>query len=46
VGSAYSVRASGAVLVADRPMSLRLYYNEITLAGADPHTLAIFAWDA
>jgi hypothetical protein len=46
VGSVYSVRASGAMLIADRPMSLRLYYNETTLAGADPHTLAIFAWDA
>lgn len=46
VGRAYSVRASGAMLVADRPMSLRLYYNNATLAGADPHTLAIFAWDA
>jgi hypothetical protein len=46
LGSAYSVRASGAMLIADRPMSLRLYYSETTLAGADPHTLAIFAWDA
>ena len=46
VGNAYSVRASGAVLIADRPMSLRVYYNETTLAGADPHTLAMFAWDA
>jgi len=46
LGSVYSVRASGAVLVADRPMSLRLYYNETALAGADPHALAIFAWDA
>ena len=46
VGSAYSVRASGAVVVAERPMSLRLYYDEVTLASADPHTLAVFAWDA
>ena len=46
LGSVYSVRASGAMLIADRPMSLRLYYSETTLAGADPHTLAIFAWDA
>ena len=44
--SVYSVRASGAVVVAERPMSLRLYYDEVTLASADPHTLAIFAWDA
>ena len=27
-------------------MSLRLSYNETTLASADPHTLSIFAWDA
>jgi hypothetical protein len=46
VGSAYSVRASGALTATNRPMSLHLAYNEITLAGADPHTLAIFAWDA
>lgn len=46
IGSAYSVRASGAIVVADEPMSLRLYYNNANLAGADPHTLAIFAWDA
>lgn len=46
VGSSYSVRASGAIIVADRPMSLHFSYNETTLAGADPHTLAIFAWDA
>jgi len=45
-GSSYSVRAAGALLITDKPMSLRLYYNETTLAGADPHTLAIFAWDA
>ena len=46
VGSSYSVRAAGALVVTDKPMSLRMYYNETTLAGADPHTLAIFAWDA
>ena len=46
VGSSYSVRAAGALLVSDKPMSLRMYYNETTLAGTDPHTLAIFAWDA
>lgn len=46
VGNAYSVRASGARLISDKPMSLHLSYNETTLAGADPHTLAIFAWDA
>ena len=46
VGSPYSVRAAGALLVTNRPMDLRFYYDETTLAGADPHTLAIFAWDA
>ena len=46
VGSIYSVRAAGALSETDRPMSLRLYYNDTILAGADPHTLAIFAWDA
>ena len=46
VGSAYSVRASGALTATNRPMSLHLYYYPTTLAGADPHTVAIFAWDA
>jgi hypothetical protein len=46
VGSTYSVRAAGALVETGRPMSLRLYYNDTTLAGSDPHTLAIFAWDA
>jgi hypothetical protein len=46
IGRSYSIRAAGALLETDKPMSLRLYYNDITLAGADPHTLAIFAWDA
>lgn len=46
IGSTYSIRASGAILVADRPMNLILAYDTIVLAGADPHTLAIFAWNA
>ncbi|MFQ5340108.1 MAG: hypothetical protein ACE5F6_01030 [Anaerolineae bacterium] len=46
IGSTYSVRAAGALLETDRPMNLRLYYNETLLGGPDPHTLAIFAWDA
>jgi hypothetical protein len=46
VGSSYSVRAAGALVLTDKPMSLRLYYNDASLTGADPHTLAIFAWDA
>jgi hypothetical protein len=45
VGHSYTVRAAGALLVTDKPMGLRLYYNDTTLAGADPHMLAIFAWD-
>jgi len=45
VGTTYSARASGAIVVTDRPMTLRLAYNPTSLAGADPHTLAIFAWD-
>jgi excisionase family DNA binding protein len=46
VGSAYSVRAAGALIETARPMLMRLYYDETTLAGADPHTLAVFRWDA
>jgi hypothetical protein len=44
VGSAYSVRAAGALVETNKPMFLRLYYDETTLAGANPHSLAIFAW--
>jgi hypothetical protein len=44
VGSSYSVRAGGALPGTARPMLLRLYYDETSLAGADPHTLAIFRW--
>lgn len=46
VGSVYSVRAAGTLLTTPEPMSLRIYYNNTILAGADPHTLAILAWDA
>ena len=45
LGSAYSVRASGALISSERPMSLRLAYDGVMLAGTDPHTLAVFAWD-
>jgi hypothetical protein len=45
VGSVYSVRASGALVVTSKPMLLHLAYGPAALAGADPHTLAIFAWD-
>lgn len=46
VGSIYSVRAGGALVAADQPMLLRLYYATEILHGFDPHTLAIFVWDA
>lgn len=46
VGNAYSARASGARLVSDKPMSLRLYYTDAALGQFDAHSLAIFAWDA
>jgi hypothetical protein len=46
VGSTYSVRAAGALMATDKPMSLHLYYDEITLGDANPHNLAIFTWDA
>jgi hypothetical protein len=45
VSNVYSVRASGALVVASKPMLLHLAYDPAALAGADPHTLAIFAWD-
>jgi hypothetical protein len=41
----YSIRASGALTSTNRPVILEFDYAQIfTLA--DPHTLAIFAWDA
>lgn len=46
IGASYSVRAAAALTTTNRPMSLRMYYSDATLAGADPHALAIFAWDA
>lgn len=42
----YSVRASGALQEANRPLLLRLYADEDRLNGADPHTLAVFGWDS
>lgn len=45
VGSVYNIHASGALVVSDRPMSLRLYYNDAFLAGADPHTVRILTWN-
>jgi hypothetical protein len=46
VGSVYSARASGALAESDKPMVLRLTYDQATLAGADPRALAIFGWVA
>lgn len=41
----YSIRASGALVLNDNPMSLRLSYDSLGLANATPHNLSIFAWD-
>jgi hypothetical protein len=43
--SIYSIRASGALTSTNRPVILRLSYTDIPIS-VDPHTLAIFAWDA
>lgn len=45
VSSTYSVRASGAVLAAERPVGLEVSYEPALLGTASPHTLALFAWD-
>lgn len=45
VGSSYSARASGALVLTDRPMNLRLHYTPDLLAGVDPHTLGIWTWN-
>ena len=44
IGSNYNISAS-ATTTSDKPMNLRLYYNEASLKGAALHTLAIFRWD-
>lgn len=46
IGRLYSVRASGAIVQSDRPMSLRLGYDALWLDDATPHNLSIFEWDA
>jgi hypothetical protein len=46
VGSSYSVRAAGALAESEQPMLLTISYDELLLAGAVPHNLALFAWDA
>ncbi len=44
-GRAYSLRASGALAVTDRPMSLRLGYSPDALSAAEQAALAVYAWD-
>jgi hypothetical protein len=46
VGSTYSVRAADALVTSDKPMLLSIGFDDLVLEGADPHTLALFAWDA
>jgi hypothetical protein len=46
VGQSYSVRASGALSTADKPMLVQWFYDPAELSGAAPETLAIFTWDA
>jgi len=46
LGSVYNVRASGARDETNSPMLLRMHYAAEMLHGLDPHTLAIFFWDA
>jgi hypothetical protein len=46
IGNVYSVRAAGALVQTEKPMNLRIYYTEQLLQGADPHTLALFGWNA
>lgn len=46
IGNSYSVRASGALTLSDKPMSLSLYYTDAALGSLDAHSLAVFAWDA
>lgn len=45
VGRAYGLRASGALVQSEKPMNMRIYYTPAELAGADPQSLAIYAWD-
>ncbi len=46
ISQAYSLRASGAVTESLAPMLLTMRYAPALLGAADPHTLAIFFWDA
>jgi microcystin-dependent protein len=45
IGATYNVRAAGALPTANRPLSLRLYFDEFSVAGLARQSLAIFAWN-
>ncbi len=45
IDQAYAIQASGALTQSLRPMLLRMSYEPAWLAGADPSTLGLFAWD-
>jgi hypothetical protein len=45
IGQAYAIRASGALTESLQPMALQIGYETTWLAGADPHTMSLFAWD-
>lgn len=45
IGQPYGVRASGALVLSDSPMSLHLAYDRLWLTNTAPHNLSIFAWD-
>ena len=44
-GQSCAIQASGALTESLKPMTLRMSYETAWLAGADPHTLSLFAWD-
>ncbi len=41
----YSLRPSGSIITANKPMLLRMWYNDGLLGDADPFNLAVFRWD-
>lgn len=45
IGKVYSIRAPDSVPTTTQSMLLDIHYDEATLAGASPHTLALFRWD-
>jgi hypothetical protein len=46
VSASYNVRAAGALPNSDKSMQLHLNFDSTPFCGSNPHTLAIFAWDA